>query len=205
MTGRTYRASGVDLDAAACVKDLFKPHLRSTFGPQVMSDVGLFGGLFRLQGYRDPVLVASTDGVGTKLKLAVWLDRFDTLGHDVVNQSVNDVLTTGARPLFFLDYIAVETLVPHQLEALVKGMAGACRQAGCALLGGETAQLSGTFREGSFELAGFIVGAAEREPCWGLLPYGRETRSWPYSPAGCTPTATPWYAPFSTWSKTLRH
>ena len=163
MTGRTYRASGIDLDAATRVKELFKPYVRSTFGPRVLGDVGLFGGLFRLQGYRDPVLVASTDGVGTKLKLAVWMDRFDTLGHDVVNQSVNDVLTTGARPLFFLDYIAVETLVPHQLEALVKGIAEACRAAGCALLGGETAQLSGTFKEGAFELAGFIVGAAERD------------------------------------------
>ncbi|MEE8442700.1 MAG: phosphoribosylformylglycinamidine cyclo-ligase [Dehalococcoidia bacterium] len=163
MAGKTYRASGVDLDAAANVKELFKPHVRSTYGPQVLNDTGLFGGLFQLKGYRDPVLVASTDGVGTKLKLAVWMDRFDTLGHDVVNQSVNDVLTTGARPLFFLDYIAVETLVPDQLEALVKGMAIACRMADCALLGGETAQLSGTFKEGSFELAGFVVGAAERE------------------------------------------
>ena len=158
-----YRASGVDQDAAAQVKALFKPHVRSTYGPQVLGDLAMFGGLFRLQGYRDPVLVASTDGVGTKLKLAAWLDRYDTLGHDVVNQSVNDVLTTGARPLFFLDYIAVERLVPQQVEALVKGMAEACRQAGCVLLGGETAQLSGTFREGAFELAGFLVGAAERD------------------------------------------
>ena len=158
-----YRTSGVDQDAAALVKDLFKPHVRSTYGPHVLGDLGMFGGLFHLQGYRDPVLVASTDGVGTKLRLAAWLDRYDTLGHDVVNQSVNDVLTTGARPLFFLDYIAVERLVPRQAEALVKGVAQACRQAGCALLGGETAQLSNTFREGAFELAGFLVGAAERD------------------------------------------
>ena len=158
-----YRVSGVDQDAASQVKALFKPHVRSTYGPQVLGDVGMFGGLFRLQGYRDPVLVASTDGVGTKLRLADWLDRYDTLGHDVVNQSVNDVITTGARPLFFLDYIAVERLVPQQVEALVKGIAEACRQAGCALLGGETAQLSDTFREGAFELAGFLVGAAERD------------------------------------------
>ena len=163
MTGRTYRATGVDLDAAAHVKELFKPHVRSTFGPQVLSDVGLFGGLFRLEGYRDPVLVASTDSVGTKVKLALWMDRFDTLGHDIVNHCVNDVLTTGARPLFFLDYIAVERLVPPQVEALVKGMAQACTQAGCALLGGETAQLPGLYAPGAFDLAGFLVGAAERD------------------------------------------
>ena len=163
MTGRTYRAAGVDLDAAAHVKELFKPHVRSTFGPQVLSDVGLFGGLFRLEGYRDPVLVASTDSVGTKVKLALWMDRFDTLGHDIVNHCVNDVLTTGARPLFFLDYIAVEKLVPIQVEALVKGMAKACIQAGCALLGGETAQLPGLYTPGAFDLAGFLVGAAERD------------------------------------------
>ena len=98
MTGRTYRESGVDIEAAVKVRDLFKPHIRSTFGPQVLSDVGLFGGLYQLQGYHDLVLVASTDGVGTKLKLAHWLDRYESIGHDVVNQSVNDVLTTGARP-----------------------------------------------------------------------------------------------------------
>ena len=163
MTERTYRASGVDLDAAVRVKELLKPHVRSTFDPQVLGDVGLFGGIFRLQGYRDPVLVASTDGVGTKVKLALWLDRFDTLGHDLVNHCINDVLTTGARPLFFLDYIAVDTLVPQQVEALVKGMAEACRQAGCVLLGGETAQMPGIYTPGAFDLAGFLVGAAERE------------------------------------------
>ena len=163
MPGESYLASGVDLDAAAGAKELFKPHVRSTFGPQVLSDVGSFGGLFQLQGYRDPVLVASTDGVGTKIKLALWLDRFDTIGHDVVNQSVNDILTNGARPLFFLDYIAVDTLVPRQAEAIVKGIAEACRQTGCALIGGETAQMPGVYFPGSFDLAGFIVGAVERD------------------------------------------
>jgi len=163
MTGMTYRASGVNTDAAAHVKDLFKDHVRSTFGPQVLGDVGLFGGLFHLQGYRDTVLVASTDSVGTKVKLALWMDQFETLGHDVVAQSINDVLTTGARPLFFLDYIAVETLVPAQVEAIVKGAAKACQQAGCALLGGETAQMPGIYKPGAFDLAGFVVGAVERE------------------------------------------
>ena len=163
MPRMTYLASGVDLDAAAQVKDLIKPLVRSTFGPQVLGDVGLFGGLFQLQNFREPVLVSSTDGVGTKLKLAVWLDQYRTIGKDVVNQSINDVLTSGARPLFFLDYIAMESLLPERLEALVRGMAEACREAGCALLGGETSQMSGVFKPDAFELVGFVVGAAERE------------------------------------------
>ena len=163
MPRMTYLASGVDLDAAARVKDLIKPLARSTFGPQVLGDVGLFGGLFQLQNFREPVLVSSTDGVGTKLKLAVWLDQYRTIGKDVVNQSINDVLTSGARPLFFLDYIAMESLLPERLEALVGGMAEACREAGCALLGGETSQMSDVFKPGAFELVGFVVGAAERE------------------------------------------
>ena len=167
MPGKSYLASGVDLDAAACAKELFKPHVRSTFGPQVLSDIGSFGGLFHLQGYRNPVLVSSTDGVGTKIKLAVWLDRFETIGHDVVNQSVNDIITNGARPLFFLDYIAVDTLVPRQAETIVKGIAEACRQAGCALIGGETAQMPGVYLRGAFDLAGFIVGAVERDALLG--------------------------------------
>ncbi len=163
MPKMTYLASGVDLDAAGRIKDLIKPLARSTFGPQVLGDVGLFGGLFQLQNFREPVLVSSTDGVGTKLKLAVWLDQYQTIGKDVVNQSINDVLTSGARPLFFLDYIAMELLLPERLEALVKGMAEACSEAGCALLGGETSQMSDVFKPGAFELVGFVVGAAERE------------------------------------------
>ena len=163
MPRMTYLASGVDLDAAGQVKDLIKPLVRSTFGPQVLGDVGLFGGLFQLQNFREPVLVSSTDGVGTKLKLAVWLDQYQTIGKDVVNQSINDVLTSGARPLFFLDYIAMESLLPERLEALVRGIAEACSEAGCALLGGETSQMSGVFKPDAFELVGFVVGAAERE------------------------------------------
>lgn len=158
----TYRDAGVDLEAAAQAKELFKPFVRSTFGPQVLGDIGLFGGLFKLENFKEPVLVSSTDGVGTKLKLASWLGRYDTIGHDVVNQSVNDVLTTGARPLFFLDYIAMEEIVPERVAAIVKGIAEACRAAGCALIGGETSQLSHHFQQGAFELCGFLVGAAER-------------------------------------------
>ena len=158
----TYRESGVDFEIAKRTKDLIAPHARSTLGPEVIGDFGLFGGLFHLNSYVDPVLVSSTDGVGTKLKIASWLGRYDTIGKDVVNQNINDVLTTGARPIFFLDYLAMESLVPEQVEEIVKGIAEACNEAGCALLGGETSQLSDVFRPGAFELAGFVVGAVER-------------------------------------------
>ncbi len=163
MSGNTYLASGVDLDGAAGVKELFKHHIRSTFGPQVVGDIGSFAGLFRLQGYRDLVLVASTDGVGSKARLATWMNRLDTLGHDLVNHCVNDILPSGATPLFFLDYIAVDALVPQQVEEMVKGVAEACRRVGCALLGGETAQLPGIYAPGAFDLAGFIVGVVEQD------------------------------------------
>lgn len=163
MTASSYRAAGVDLEAASQAKDLFKEHVRSTFGPQVLSDIGSFGSLFELQGYDNPVLVSSTDGVGTKIKLAFWLDRYDTIGHDVVNQSVNDILTNGARPLFFLDYIAVDKLDPYTSEKIVKGIAEACKKVNCALIGGEIAQMPGVYTKGSFDLVGFIVGVTERK------------------------------------------
>lgn len=163
MPPKTYLSSGINLEAAASVKELFKPHIRSTFTPQVMGDIGAFGGLYRLNSYHHPVLVSGTDNVGTKLKLASWLNQFDTIGHDVVNQNVNDIITTGARPLFFLDYIAVDSLIPKQLESIVKGIAEACRLAGCALIGGETAQLPNVYVPGAFDLAGFVVGAVEQD------------------------------------------
>jgi phosphoribosylformylglycinamidine cyclo-ligase len=131
--------------------------------PEVLAAVGPFAGLFKLGKYRDPVLVASTDNVGTKLKLAALLDRYETVGIDVVNQSVNDILTVGAEPLFFLDYIASSTLTEDQKVEVVKGVATACRAAGCALLGGETADLPGLFAPGDFDLSGFIVGVVERD------------------------------------------
>jgi phosphoribosylformylglycinamidine cyclo-ligase len=127
-----------------------------------LGGVGLFGGLFQLEGYKEPVLVSSVDGVGTKLKLATALGKFDTIGIDIVNHCVNDILTLGAEPLFFLDYIAVGKLVPERIEAIVKGMADACSYVGCALIGGETAEMPGFYPEGDFDLVGFIVGAVER-------------------------------------------
>lgn len=136
---------------------------RSTYTPQVLSEVGLFGSLFRVPKMRDPVLVASCDGVGTKTLVARMMDRFDTVGQDIVNHSVNDILTLGARPLFFLDYIAHSTLSGPQLAAIVRGLARACRENNCALVGGETAMMPDVYRPADFDLAGFIVGAVERK------------------------------------------
>jgi len=135
---------------------------RSTYTPQVLSDVGLFGSLFRVPAMREPVLVASCDGVGTKTAIARMMHRYDTVGVDIVNHSVNDILTLGAKPLFFLDYIAHSGMKPAALVEVVKGLGRACRANGCALVGGETAMMPGVYKPGDFELAGFIVGAVER-------------------------------------------
>ncbi len=162
MSGITYKDSGVDIDAGNRAVQLIRQHVRSTYRPEVLADVGLFGGLFALAGYREPVLVSSADGVGTKLKVAALLEKYDTIGIDLVNHCVNDILTTGAEPLFFLDYYAAGKLVPEQVEQVVKGLALACREAGCALIGGETAEMPDVYAPGDFDLAGFIVGVAER-------------------------------------------
>ena len=160
---RSYKGAGVDVDAASRAKKLIKPLVRSTFRPGVLGDFGSFSGLFQLQGYEEPVLVTSTDNVGTKVMIAIQMGRFDTIGIDVVNQSVNDTLVAGAEPLFFLDYIGLDRMVPEQAGALVKGVVQACRAAGCALIGGETAELPGLYQPGNLDLAGFIVGVVERE------------------------------------------
>jgi phosphoribosylformylglycinamidine cyclo-ligase len=137
---------------------------RSTFTSGVLSDIGSFGGLFQLEsGHRHPVLVASADGVGTKLKVAFLANRHDTVGADLVNHCVNDVLVQGAEPLFFLDYLATGRLSPAVAESVVAGMAAACRDNGCALLGGETAEMPGMYADGEYDLAGFIVGVVDRE------------------------------------------
>lgn len=159
----TYAAAGVDLAAAETNVRHIGRHVRSTHGPAVLGDFGRFAGLFHLRDVRDPVLVASTDGVGSKLQVGIELGQHEVLGRDLVNLSVNDVLTTGGRPLFFLDYVAVHRLDHAVVEALVAGMAAACRQNGCALLGGETAQLPDLYQPGQYDLAGVVVGVVERD------------------------------------------
>jgi len=157
-----YRDAGVDITAMDAVKRRIAGIARSTFSPQVLSEVGLFGSLCRVPKLRDPVLVASCDGVGTKLVVARLCGRFDTVGIDIVNHSVNDILTLGARPLFFLDYIAHSSLAPDSLMAIVKGLGKACCANGCSLVGGETAMMPDIYRPRDFDLAGFIVGTVER-------------------------------------------
>ena len=163
-TGLDYRSAGVDIDAGAEAVRRIRALARGTFTPGVLSDIGSFGGLFRpdLTGLADPVLVSSADGVGTKLKVAFLAGRHDTVGGDLVNHCVNDILVQGARPLFFLDYLATGRLAPDVAEAVVRGIAAACRANGCALLGGETAEMPGFYADGEYDLAGFIVGIADR-------------------------------------------
>jgi phosphoribosylformylglycinamidine cyclo-ligase len=157
-----YAKAGVDIDAAARAKQLISRLARSTLRPEVLSGVGFFGGLFDFKGYRQPVLVSSVDGVGTKLKIASALDKHDSIGIDIVNHCVNDILTCGAEPLFFLDYIAMGKLVPEKVAAIAQGLAQACRQVGCALIGGETAEMPGLYNGEEYDLVGFIVGVVER-------------------------------------------
>lgn len=164
MTER-YRDAGVDIEAGEEVVRRIKNSVASTRVPGVMGGFGGFGGLFDLAAADagdDPILVSGTDGVGTKLKLAFMMDRHDTVGVDCVAMCVNDILTLGARPLFFLDYVAVGKLQPEVVEAIVSGIADGCRQSGCALLGGETAELPGFYQEGEYDLAGFAVGVVSR-------------------------------------------
>ena len=160
-----YRQSGVDIDAGNETVRRIKSLARSTFTPGVLSEIGSFGGLFRLdrERYQDPVLVSSADGVGTKLKVAFMTGRHDTVGGDLVNHCVNDILVQGAEPLFFLDYLATGRLSPDTAAEIIGGMAAACRDNGCALLGGETAEMPGFYADGEYDLAGFIVGAVDRE------------------------------------------
>ena len=163
----TYRAAGVDIDAGERFAGRLKALVSQTHGPEVLGGVGGFGALYRLGEYRDPVLVSSTDGVGTKLRLAALTGRYDAIGEDLVNACVNDVIVSGARPLFFLDYIAVGRLDPETLEPLVRGMVRACEESACALIGGETAEMPGLYEEGGLDVAGFAVGVVEREDILG--------------------------------------
>lgn len=163
--GTTYKDAGVDIQAGNEAVERIKPAVASTWRPGVLGGLGGFGGLFGLdlKKYPDPVLVSGTDGVGTKLRLAFQLNRHDTIGQDAVAMCVNDVLVQGAEPLFFLDYLAVGKLVPERVASIVEGVAEGCRQAGCALIGGETAEMPGFYEEEEYDIAGFSVGVVNRD------------------------------------------
>jgi len=161
----TYKDAGVDIDAGNASVELIKESVKSTYRSEVLGDLGGFGGLFALdtKKYKNPVLISGTDGVGTKLKIAFMLNRHDTIGQDAVAMCVNDILVQGAEPLFFLDYLAVGKLVPQEVAEIVKGVANACKESGCALIGGETAEMRGFYTEGEYDIAGFAVGVVERD------------------------------------------
>ncbi len=161
---KVYARAGVDVDLGNRLKRHLQSLVKQTYGPQVLGKVGGFGGLFRanFSGLREPVLVASIDGVGTKLKIAFAMNKHDTVGADLVNHCVNDIAVLGARPLFFLDYIGCEKLDPAIFQQLLRGFSRACRSAGCALIGGETAQMPKMYRKGEYDLAGCIVGVVDR-------------------------------------------
>jgi phosphoribosylformylglycinamidine cyclo-ligase len=165
----TYASAGVSIEAGDKAVELIKPHVRSTFRPEVRGDLGGFGALFALdwKRYREPLLVSSTDGVGTKSEIACAVDRYDTIGIDLVAMSADDVAVQGAEPLFFLDYVSVGELVPERMELLVAGVAEGCRRAGCALVGGEMSEHPGVMAPGEFDMVGFAVGVVERDS---LLP-----------------------------------
>jgi len=162
---KTYASAGVDIAAGTRATEMMADAVRSTYGREVLAGLGAFGGLFDASALKEmdsPVLVASTDGVGTKTKVAARMNRWGTIGQDLVNHCINDILVQGARPLFFLDYVASSKLNPEQIATVVSGVAKACREAGCALLGGETAEMPGVYVEGEFDLAGTIIGVVER-------------------------------------------
>jgi phosphoribosylformylglycinamidine cyclo-ligase len=160
----TYKDAGVDIDASNAAKKRIRDLARKTFTPGVLSDIGAFGGMYACDfgGMKSPVLVSSTDGVGTKLKIAVMMNRHNTVGADLVNHCINDILVQGAKPLFFMDYVATGRLDPDVIVSLVEGVARGCKEAGCALIGGETAEMPGFYADGEYDVAGFIVGIVDR-------------------------------------------
>ena len=189
-----YRDAGVNIDEADRAVAAIKKLARQTFTAGVLTDIGSFGAMYHLAGFRKPVLVSSADGVGTKLKVAFLTGRHDTVGEDLVNHCVNDIAVQGAVPLFFLDYFAVGKLDAEVAAAVVSGIARGCRQNGCALIGGETAEMPGLYAAGEYDLAGFIVGAAERCDCSPAKSIREGDVLLACLPPACTPTAIRWRA-----------
>jgi len=161
--GETYAGAGVDIDLKAKVIKRIADQVRLTHRPEVLSGVGPFGSLYEFKGYKEPVLVSSTDSVGTKLRIALALGKHDTVGIDIVNHCVNDIFTCGAGPLFFLDYIGIGKVVPERLEAVVQGLVQACQEVDCALIGGEIAEMSSVYTGDDYDLVGFVIGVVEKE------------------------------------------
>jgi len=159
----TYKDSGVDIEAADQAKSKIKSLAKTTFTPEVLSELGKFGGFFALKKeYKEPVLISSTDSVGTKLKVAFMMNKHDTIGQDIVNHCVNDILVHGAKPLFFLDYIGTSRLSPRVMKDIIKGLSRGCKKAGCALIGGEMAEMPGFYKPSEYDLVGFIVGVVKK-------------------------------------------
>ena len=190
----TYKDAGVDIDAGDLFVQKIKPYVKSTFRPEVLTDIGGFGGLFALKKYKDPVLVSGTDGVGTKLKIAFLTNKHDTVGIDLVAMCVNDIIVQGAEPLFFLDYFATGKLKPREHSDIVKGIAEGCRQSGCALIGGETAEMPSFYGEDEYDLAGFAVGVVEKKRSSTARRSSPATSSSASPRRACTATAIPWCA-----------
>jgi len=196
----SYRDAGVDIDAGDALVERIKPFARRTMRPEVLAGIGGFGALVEIgTRYREPVLVAGTDGVGTKLKLAFALARHDTVGIDLVAMSVNDILVQGAEPLFFLDYFACGKLDVDVAAQVIRGIAAGCEQAGCALIGGETAEMPGMYPEGEYDLAGFAVGVVEK----GAVIDGRGAVSLPTTSASSGSTWYFWASAHQTASSSL--
>ena len=159
----TYAAAGVDIDLKSKIIARISRHARATQGPQVLSGIGFFSGLYEFKGYKNPVLVSSVDSLGSKARIGIALDKYDTIGIDIANHCFNDILTCGATPIFFLDYIGLGKLVPDRIDDIAKGLAAACKDVGCAFIGGETAQISDVYHDDDFDLAGVIVGVVEKD------------------------------------------